>query len=81
MPYIKFMKAYEEIIAKSCNLLKSGCYACFVVGEVRNKKGNYIGFVPDTIKAFEKAGVNFYNEGILLNAIGTASLRAKNIRK
>ncbi len=79
MPYIEFMKAYEEIIAKSCNLLKSGCYACFVVGEVRNKKGNYIGFVPDTIKAFEKAGVNFYNEGILLNAIGTASLRAPRI--
>jgi len=79
MPYEKFMKVYEEIIAKSCGMLKSGCYACFVVGEVRNKKGNYIGFVPDTIKAFEKAGVNYYNEGILLNAIGTASLRANRI--
>jgi DNA modification methylase len=79
MPYIEFMKAYEEIIAKSCSLLKSGCYACFVVGEVRDKKGHYIGFVPDTIKAFEKAGLKYYNEGILLNAIGTASLRAPRI--
>jgi DNA modification methylase len=79
MPYDKFMKAYEEIIAKSCNLLKSGCYACFVVGEVRDKKGNYIGFVPDTINAFRKCGMNYYNEGILLNAIGTASLRANKI--
>ena len=79
MPYDKFMKAYEEIIAKSCNLLKSGCYACFVVGEVRDKKGNYIGFVPDTINAFRKCGMNYYNEGILLNAIGTASLRAPRI--
>lgn len=76
MPYEKFMKAYEEIIAKSCNLLKSGCYACFVVGEVRNKQGNYIGFVPDTIRAFEKAGVNYYNEGILLNPVASASMRA-----
>lgn len=79
MTYDKFMKAYEEIIAKSCNLLKSGGYACFVVGEVRDKQGNYIGFVPDTINAFRKCGMNYYNEGILLNAIGTASLRAPRI--
>jgi len=76
MDYVNFMKAYEEIIAKSCKLLKSGCYACFVVGEVRNKQGNYIGFVPDTIKAFEKAGVNYYNEAILLNPVASASMRA-----
>ena len=81
MPYDKFMKAYEEIIAKSCNLLKSGSYACFVVGEVRNKKGNYIGFVPDTINAFRKCGMNYYNEGILLNAIASASMRANGNMK
>jgi DNA modification methylase len=76
MPYDEFIKAYEKIIEKSCNLLKSGGYACFVVGEVRNKKGNYIGFVPDTIKAFEKSGVNYYNEAILLNPVASASMRA-----
>ena len=81
MPYIEFMKAYKEIIAKSCNLLKSGGYACFVVGEVRNKKGNYIGFVPDTINAFRKCGMNYYNEGILLNAIASASMRANGNMK
>ena len=81
MPYIEFMKAYEEIIAKSCNLLKSGGYACFVVGEVRDKKGNYIGFVPDTINAFRKCGMNFYNEGIILNALGTAMMRANGNMK
>ncbi len=81
MPYIEFMKAYESIISKSCNLLKSGGYACFVVGEVRDKKGNYIGFVPDTIKAFTKCGMKFYNEGILLNAIASASMRANGNMK
>ena len=81
MPYINFMRAYEEIIAKSCKLLKSGGYACFVVGEVRDKKGNYIGFVPDTINAFKKCGMNFYNEGILLNAIASASMRANGNMK
>ena len=81
MPYDKFMKAYEEIIAKSCNLLKAGCYACFVVGEVRDKKGNYIGFVPDTIRAFQKCGMSYYNEAILLNPIASASMRANNNMK
>lgn len=81
MPYDKFMKAYEEIIAKSCNLLKSGGYACFVVGEVRDKKGNYIGFVPDTINAFCKCGMNYYNEAILLNTIASASMRANGNMK
>lgn len=76
MPYNDFMKAYESIINKSCKMLKSGGYACFVVGEVRDKKGNYIGFVPDTIKAFKKAGMVYYNEGILLDQLGTASMRA-----
>lgn len=81
MDYVNFMKAYEEIIAKSCKLLKSGGYACFVVGEVRDKKGNYIGFVPDTINAFRKCGMNYYNEGILLNAIASASMRANGNMK
>lgn len=76
MNYNEFITAYENIISKSCNLLKSGGYACFVVGEVRDKKGNYLGFVPDTINAFKKCGMNFYNEAILLNPIGTAMLRA-----
>jgi DNA modification methylase len=80
-PYKEFMKAYDSIIEKSCNLLKSGGYACFVVGEVRDKKGNYIGFVPDTINDFRKCGMNFYNEGILLDQLGTASMRANGNMK
>ena len=81
MPYNEFMEAYKSIIAKSCSLLKSGGYACFVVGEVRDKKGNYIGFVPDTINAFKNCGMNYYNEGILLNAIASASMRANGNMK
>ena len=80
-PYDEFLRLYESIIKKSCNLLKSGGYACFVVGEVRDKKGNYIGFVPDTIKAFQNCGMKFYNEAILLNAIASASMRANGNMK
>jgi DNA modification methylase len=81
MPYHNFIKAYDEIISKSCNLLKDGGYACFVVGEVRDKSGNYIGFVPDTINAFRKCGMKFYNEAILLNPIASASMRANGNMK
>jgi DNA modification methylase len=81
MPYIQFMKAYESIIEKSCKLLKKDGLACFVVGEVRDKNGNYIGFVPDTIRAFKKCGMKFYNEAILLNAIASASMRANGNMK
>jgi DNA modification methylase len=80
-PYKQFLELYESIIKKSCRLLKKGGYACFVVGEVRDKNGFYIGFVPDTIKAFEKCGMRFYNEAILLNAIASASMRANGNMK
>lgn len=81
MKYEDFMVAYESIIAKSCSLLKDGCYACFVIGEIRDKKGNYIGFVPDTIRAFQKCGMKFYNEAILLNPVASASMRVNGNMK
>ena len=80
-PYKEFLELYESIIEKSCKLLKIGGYACFVVGEVRDKNGNYIGFVPDTINAFKKCGMNYYNEAILCNAIASASMRANGNMK
>jgi hypothetical protein len=80
-PYKQFIELYESIIEKSCKNLKVGGYACFVVGEVRDKNGFYIGFVPDTIRAFEKCGMKFYNEAILLNSIASASMRAKGNMK
>lgn len=80
-PYAEFLSLYESIINKSCRLLKHGGYACFVVGEVRDKNGYYLGFVPDTIKAFERSGMKFYNEAILLNPVASASMRANGNMK
>ncbi|ANS03616.1 DNA modification methylase [uncultured Mediterranean phage uvDeep-CGR2-KM21-C345] len=81
MNYKDFIKAYTSIIDKSCKLLKDGGFACFVVGEVRDKKGNYLGFVPDTIKSFKSCGMNYYNEAILLNPVASASMRANGNMK
>ena len=81
MEYNDFLEAYKGIIEKSCNLLKRNCLACFVVGEVRDSDGNYIGFVPDTVKAFQKCGMKYYNEAILLNPVASASMRANGNMK
>lgn len=75
MNYPEFIKAYETIIAKSCSLLKDNSFAIFVVGEVRDKSGFYHNFVSDTITAFEKAGLHFYNELILVNQIAGLAIR------
>ena len=76
LEYEEFKSAYFEIIEKTCSLLKDNSFACFVVGEVRSKNGNYYNFVGDTIKAFENAGLHYYNEIILLNSAGTLPLRS-----
>ena len=78
MTYDEFMMVYEEIIAKSCNLLKSGGLACFVVGNIRDKKGNYRNFVNDTIQCFYKNSMELYNDAIFLeNGLNTAAMRSK----
>lgn len=74
--YADFIAAYRAIIAETCALLKPDRFAVFVVGEVRNKKGNYYGFVPDTIAAFKAAGMEYYNEMILVTAAGSLPIRA-----
>lgn len=76
MDYPEFLKSYREIIARTCSQLRRDRFACFVVGDVRDSKGNYYGFVADTIRAFLDAGLNFYNDAVLLNIIGSAAVRA-----
>lgn len=78
MNYDDFKQAYFEIIKKSCSMLKEDRFAVFVVGEVRDKQGAYRNFVCDTIKAFQDAGLNYYNEIILANVIGSLAMRAAN---
>ena len=86
MDYPQFLETYRAIIKAAVSHLKDNRFAVFVVGEVRNKKtGEYYNFVPDTIKAFEDAGLKYYNEIILLNVTGgkayTAGHDAKKSRK
>ncbi len=75
MDYPTFLEAYRDIITKSVAALKDDSFACFVVGEVRDKKGYYYNFVGDTINAFITAGTRLYNEAVLVTAIGSLPIR------
>jgi DNA modification methylase len=75
MAYDQFRAAYRRIIAETCALLKPDRFACFVVGEARDKRGNYYNFVGDTVTAFLDAGLNFYNEAVLITAVGSLPVR------
>jgi hypothetical protein len=75
MPYEQFVEAYREIIAKSCALLRPDRFACFVVGDVRDRRGNYRNFVGDTVQAFRDAGLQLYNEAILVTSVGSLPIR------
>lgn len=74
--YEEFRAAYFEIIGKACARLRNDRFAVCVVGEVRDKRGNYVDFVGDTVQAFRDAGLQYYNEAILITAVGSLPIRA-----
>ncbi len=74
--YEQFREAYWEIIAKACARLREDRFAVWVIGEVRDKRGNYYNFVGDTIEGFRRAGLHYYNEAILVTAVGSLPVRA-----
>ena len=75
MEWPAFRLAYRAIIAKACQRLRDDRFACFVVGDFRDGKGNYRNFVSETIAAFLDAGLALYNEAILITSVGSASMR------
>jgi hypothetical protein len=71
-----FMAAYRKIIAAAIDKLKEDRFACFVVGDYRDKRGFYCNFVGDTVDRFNDAGARLYNEMILVTAAGSLPIRA-----
>ena len=76
LKYSDFRRDYGDIILATADLLKPDRFACFVVGDVRDKKGLYYGFPWHTIEAFERAGLRLYNEAVLVTAVGSLPIRA-----
>ena len=78
MAYPAFIQALAKILAATVSMLKPDRFAVLVVGEVRDPAtGLYQGFVPDTVRLMEAAGVRFYGEAILITVCGSLPLRTR----
>lgn len=75
MPYGAFVDAYHEIIRLACERLRDNRFACFVVANYREGEF-YRNLVADTVAGFAAADCHFYNDIILVNAVGTAAMRS-----
>lgn len=75
MDYDQFHAVYRQIIAASCRMLKQDRFACIVVGDVRDKAGHYRNFPGHTVQAFIDAGLHYYNECVLVTAVGSLPVR------
>ena len=75
MEWHAFSAAYKRIIMRSLERLNDDRFACFVVGDFRDKRGYYRDFVSLTISAFKECGAGLYNDAILATSIGSAAMR------
>jgi hypothetical protein len=75
MEYHTFVANYKRIIRRACKVLRPDRFACFVVANYRDKKGHLRDFVGDTVRAFTEQGLHYYNEAVLVTAVGSAAMR------
>lgn len=76
MSWSHFCVAYLDIIEKAALRLKNNRFACFVVGDMRDKEGRYRNFPGLTVECFLRAGLHLHNEAILVTSVGTLPIRA-----
>ena len=75
--YKDFLNKYATILRYASMMLASERFFVIVVSEIRNPEtGAYYGFVPDTIRILKECGLEYYNEIILENNIGSLPIRA-----
>jgi len=78
MSFEDFEINYTSILQKTFRKLKNNRFGIVVIGDVRDKKGNYRNLIDLTKKAICNNEIGFYNDIILLNSISSASLRAES---
>ena len=72
-----FFAAQAEIIRAAVDRLRPNSFAVWVTSDVRDKDGYYVNLPGRTIDAFEAAGARFYNDGVLVTAVGSLPVRVR----
>jgi hypothetical protein len=75
-----FNSKYEKIIKNSVEILKNDRFACFVVGNVRDKSGYYSDLVGETIRIFKKFNMGFYGDIVLRTSFAFAGMRVSSFK-
>lgn len=76
----EFQAAYRQIFKDAVRMLNNDSFAAVVIGEVRDKKdknGQYLNLVGETITALTEAGTEYYNEMILVTCFASAAFIAR----
>ena len=73
--YATFLEMFETAMQQATRRLRPNRFAVLVVGDLRDKEGRYYGFVADTIKLMQNMGVPYYNEAVLVTAVGSLPVR------
>jgi len=74
--YDEFISGYRDILMKCISLLRDNRFIGIVVGEIRGKRGEILGFPNDTSNILRNAGVNIWNKIIVSLPIASAAVRA-----
>jgi DNA modification methylase len=75
MPLQEFFAAYTAIIRDAIGRLRNDRFVVWVIGDVRDDAGCYVNLPGHTVEAFEAAGARFYNDAILVTAVGSLPVR------
>ncbi|MCA3583837.1 MAG: DNA methyltransferase, partial [Methylocystis sp.] len=70
-----FFVAYATIIRDTVARLRDDRFAVWVIGDVRDAGGFFVNLPGRTVEAFEAAGAKFYNDAILITAVGSLPIR------
>jgi hypothetical protein len=70
-----FFAAYAAIITDTVARLRDDRFAVWVIGDVRDAGGFFVNLPGRTVEAFEAAGAKFYNDAILVTAVGSLPIR------
>jgi hypothetical protein len=76
----EFQTEYRQIFKDAVRMLNNDSFAAVVIGEALNKKdrnGQYLNLVGETITALTEAGTEYNNEMILVTSFASAALRAR----
>jgi hypothetical protein len=79
--YEAFLDILRSAFHAAIKCLKDNRFAVVVVGDIRDKNGYYRCFPDDVKRIFVEGGMSVYNDIIMVDRFGTASVRANSQMK